>query len=181
MKTVMKRKILLVIAAVLVLSLSVGFASAYFSDHEAAQGAATIKLGGQTDIEEKWDDGIKDVSILNTGETEMVVRVIFYGPDSENAKMSVHVPENSKYWVKHGDYYYYKAVLQPKKQTPFGELTAEVIFKEGTEADLGENYDIVVMQEAAQATYEYVDGKNKVAIPDGWDWIPTMYSAEGGE
>ncbi len=180
MKTVMKRKILLVIAAVLVLSLSVGFASAYFSDHEAAQGAAKVQLGGETEIEENWDKGIKDVSIKNTGETEMVVRVIFYGPDSDNAKMTVHVAKNGN-WVQHGNYYYYKAVLQPGDQTPYEQLTAEVVFKEGTEADLGENYDIVVMQEAAQATYEFVDGKNKVAIPDGWDWIPAMYSNEGGE
>lgn len=177
MKTVMKRKILLVIAAVLVLSLSVGFASAYFSDHEAAQGAAKIKLGGQTEIIEGWDDGIKHVSIKNTGDTEMIVRVAIYGPDGENAKMSVTKGDT---WEKSGEYYYYKAILQPGDQTPMDDLIAKVVFKEGTEADLGDNYDIVVIQDSAQPTYE--GNNNKVAKPAGWDYVPELYgSEEGGE
>lgn len=185
MKTMIKNKILIVIASVLVLSLSVGFASAYFSDHEAAQGAATIQLGGQTEIEEGWKDGIKHVSIKNIGETEVIVRVAIYGPNSEDAKLSVTATGN---WVDGGDgYYYYKEILQPGDPgdaTPLDDLTAKVVFKEG--ADLGDNFDIVVMQESAQPTYEYVEVggtfKNKVVPPAGWDGMPTIYaSEEGGE
>ena len=188
MKTMIKNKILIVIASVLVLSLSVGFASAYFSDHEAAQGAATIQLGGQTEITEGWEDGIKHVSIENIGETEVIVRVAIYGPNTDDAKLTVAATGD---WVDGGDgYYYYKKILQPGKSgkpgdaTPLKDLTAKVVFKQGT--DLGDNFDIVVMQESAQPTYEYVEVddtyKNKVVRPTGWDGMPTIYaSEEGGE
>ena len=182
MKTMMKNKILIVIASVLVLSLSVGFASAYFSDHEAAQGAATIQLGGKTEIDEGWEDGIKHISIKNTGkaadnDTEVIVRVAVYGP----AGMQVTAKVN---WEQQGEYYYYKGILQPGQATPINDLVAKVDNIQNK--DLGDNFDIVVMQESAQPTYEYVevDGKyrNKVVPPTGWENMPTIYaSEEGGE
>ena len=181
MKKVRKQNILFIIAAVLVLSLSVGFASAYFSDHEAAKGAATINLGAKDEIVESWDEGIKHVSIKNNSDkTELVVRVAVYGPNGENAKLSVDAKGD---WEDHGDgYYYYKKILQPGKATPADHLTAKVVFKEGTEADLGDNYDIVVMQDFAQPTYKYVNGQNQVEIPAGWGYIPTIVAnEEGGE
>ena len=180
MKKVMKRKILLVIAAVLVLSLSVGFASAYFSDHEATQGSATIQLGGQSDIVENFDtDGTKHIKIKNTGDatkgdTEVVVRVAIYGPEG----MKVTVGSNWTDKTKIDGYYYYNEILQPSKKTTT-DLAAKVTVPEGM--DLGDNFDIVVMQESAQPTYTYVNGRNKVVSPAGWN-LPDIYaSEEGGE
>lgn len=166
MKTVMKRKILLVIAAVLVLSLSVGFASAYFSDHETANGFATIKLGGQSEIIEDWPDGDKSVSIKNIGETEIVVRVAIYGPDD----MDISATGN---WVPYKGYYYYNGVLQPGESTPVKTLIASV--KDITD-DLGDNFDIVVMQECKQAPY----GKDGKLLPMS-EWFKAAESEEGGE
>ena len=176
MKKVMKRKILLVIAAVLVLSLSVGFASAYFSDYEAAQGSATIQLGGQSDIVENFDqDGTKHVKIKNTGvagkDTEVVVRVAIYGPKG----MNVTVGSNWTDRRAEDGYFYYNGILQPGETTTT-DLAAKVTVPEGT--DLGEDFDIVVMQESAQPTYKYVDGRNQVDVPAGWGYIPTIYASE---
>ena len=167
MKTVMKRNVLFVIAAVLVLSLSVGFASAYFSDYEAANGSATVKLGGKTQIVEDWPDGDKSVQIKNIGETEVVVRVAIYGP----AGMKITTPGNK--WVKQGDYYYYNGVLKPNELTPEKSLIASV--KE-IKDDLGDNFDIVVMQESKQAPYD--DNGNLLPMSE---WFKAAESEEGGE
>ena len=37
--------------------------------------------------------------------------------------------------------------------------------------DLGDEYQIVVVHESAQPTY---DGSNKVKTPEGWDYIPVI-------
>ena len=166
MKTIMKRKILLVIAAVLVLSLSVGFASAYFSDHETASGTATIKLGGQTEIIEDWDQKIKHVSIKNIGETDVVVRVAFYGP----ADMEI---DYGGKWVPLNNYYYYDGVLQPGQSTDFKDLMALI---DKIPKNVGDNFDIVVMQECKQAPYD----ENGQLLPMS-KWFETAESEEGGE
>ena len=159
MKSIMKRKIMFVIAAVLVLSLSVGFAGAYFSDHEAAGGNAKIHLGGQSKITEEVDENSKSVQIENIGDTEIVVRVAIYGPT--NMKI-----EASDEWSKIGDYYYYKKVLKPGdpgEKTTKGSLVASTQFPAGT--DLGDQYQIVVVQECEQARY---DNNNKLLPMDKW-------------
>lgn len=156
MKKVMKRNVLFVIAAVLVLSLSVGFASAYFSDHEAAQGAAVIHMGGQSKIVEDVDENSKSVQIQNTGETEIVVRVAIYGPTEMTIKKSDD-------WVEMNGFYYYKNVLQPGDLTPKGSLVAKTEYPAGT--DLGQEYEIVVVQECEQARY---DENNKLLSMDKW-------------
>ena len=80
MKTVINKKaILLAISFALVLSLSVGTAFAYFSDYATAKGGAAITLGGKTDINEDVNGKIKTISIENTGETDVVVRVKIFG------------------------------------------------------------------------------------------------------
>ena len=167
MKKVIKRKILLVIAAVLVLSLSVGFASAYFSDYEAANGSAAVKLGGKTQIEEKWPEGNKSVAIKNIGETEVVVRVAIYGPTG------MQITKSGK-WVEQDGYYYYNGVLQPNELTS-RDSTLIASVKE-IQADLGDNFDIVVMQESKQAPYD----KNGNLLPMS-EWFKAAESEEGGE
>ena len=172
MKKVMKRNVLFVIAAVLVLSLSVGFASAYFSDHEAAQGAAVIHMGGQSKIVEDVDENSKSVQIQNTGETEIVVRVAIYGPTD----MTI---EKSDDWVEMNGFYYYKKVLNPDPEgqgngdlTEAGSLVAKTVYPAGT--DLGQEYEIVVVQECAQARY---DDNNKLLDMD--QWFKKSNSGEG--
>ena len=82
MKAFNKKSILAVIAAALVLSLSMGLTFAYFSDYEAAKGGATLTLGSQTHIDEEVTDKGKTIVISNTGDTDVVVRVGVYGPST---------------------------------------------------------------------------------------------------
>ncbi|MBQ6583485.1 MAG: hypothetical protein IJH77_06660 [Mogibacterium sp.] len=159
MKAVSRRTILLIIAAVLVLSLSMGLTAAYFSDYEGAKGGAMLHLGEKDEIKEEVDNDQKSVSIANIGETRVIVRVAIYGP----AAMTV---TNSGEWVKSGDFYYYTKVLEPGAETE-GTLIANTgDYPAGT--DLGSQYQIIVVQECKQVTY---DSSNNIVTPDGWATI----------
>ena len=157
MKTVINKKtILLAISFALVLSLSVGMAFAYFSDHTAAKGGASITLGGNTDIHEVVEDNSKTISIENTGETDVVVRVGIYGPST----MTVTDVEGSG-WEYDEDtgFWYYDQVLTPQSST--SEITATV----KAPKDQVEDFDVVVVHESAQVTY---DENGKIKVPEGW-------------
>ena len=167
MKTVNSKR-LLVIALALVLSISIGLTFAYFSDYTAAQGKAVLALGGQTEIEENVDENSKTVSIKNTGETNVVVRVQIIGP----TEMTI---DASSPWVEHDGWYYYKGILKPGEngegEKTSGTLVAKTEFNTDGKTDLGDKYQIVVVQESAQPTY---DDNDYVEKPDGWDWIPEI-------
>ena len=156
MKTVINKKaVLLAISFALVLSLSVGMAFAYFSDYTTAKGGATITLGGQTDIDEEVVDKTKTISIENTGQTDVVVRVKIFGQTT--------IDEVGNGWTLEDDgYWYYNKVLkptEPNKSTT--NIVATAVAPEGQV----DNYDVVVVHESAQVTYG-TDGKIKV--PTGW-------------
>ena len=160
MKTVKKRTILLVIAMMLVLSMTVGLTLAYFSDHTEAKGGAMLALGAKDELHEDVDENSKSVWIENTGETNIVVRVAIYGP----TQMKVNA--NKNLWEENGGYYYYKKILKPGELTEKGSLVADTKFPEGT--DLGPEFEIVVVQECAQAIY---DGSTLLP-PAGWNYVP---------
>lgn len=165
MKTVKSKTILLVITMMLVLSLTVGLTLAYFSDHTAAEGGSALVLGGSTEVREKTGENSKSVWIENTGETNVVVRVAIYGPTG------MEITANSNWEFKDG-FYYYKGILKPGDTTPQGSLEAKVTVPGG---DLGDEYQIVVIQECAQATYELnAGGENVVAAPEAWGYIPAI-------
>ena len=163
MKTVKKRTILLVIAMMLVLSMTLGLTLAYFSDHTEAKGGAMLALGAKDEIHERVDENSKSVWIENTGETNIVVRAAIYGPTQMKVKADTSL------WEENGGYYYYKQILKPGELTKEGSLVADTEFPEGT--DLGPEFEIVVVQECAQAIYG--DG-NIVSKPAGWNHIPTI-------
>lgn len=163
MKTVKNRSILLVIALALVLSLTVGLTLAYFSDHTEAKGGSKLALGGKSEIHEEVDNDKKVVTIENTGETNLVVKVMIVGP----AQMTVDAGDG---WVQFDgdDFYYYNKILAPGESTT--SITANTgDYPAGT--DLGDAYQIVVVHESAQPVY---DSNNKVKKPDGWDNIPDI-------
>ena len=151
MKTVKRSKIyLLVVALVLVLSLTVGLTMAYFSDYTEAKGGVTVALGGETEINEKPNDDNKVISITNTGDTDVIVRVAVYGPTA------IKYSESSD-WAKNGDYVYYTKVL------PAGETTSEITASWDVPTDLGDDYNVIVVQESNQAVY---DKDGNIVKPD---------------
>ena len=156
MKTVINKKIvLLAISFALVLSLSVGMAFAYFSDYTTAKGGATITLGGKTDIKETVVDKTKTISIENTGETDVVVRVKIFGQTT--------IDEIGNGWHLEDDgYWYYDKVLKPtESDKSTTNIVATVVAPEGQV----DNYDVVVVHESAQVTY---DESGNIQVPEGW-------------
>ena len=97
--------------------------------------------------------------------------------------MKVSFEKDSDWDKTQADYYYYKSVLAPGEST--SEIYAEVNIKNPTEqeeaalATLGDQFEIIVVQESAPAVYDennvvmkpvfYVDGVEKT-----WDYIPVI-------
>ena len=162
------RTILLLLGLALALALApaVKTAFAYFTDYEPARGGAVIHLAGQTELHEEVVEGNKTVTIENTGETDMVVRVMVFG---EASRMSIEAGSDWTFSEADNAYYYAK-VLEPGETTESIEVTVK-----GKE---GDNFDIVVVHEGSRVIYETVDGKEQVQKPDGWTGMPVI---KGGE
>ena len=171
------RKLITICAVLIALIASTTAAYAYFTDYEEALGGAQIKLEGQTDIHEKADNEQKTVSIENTGETDVVVRVAAFG-DFINWDETTGSDDN---WMKDGDWWYYKKILKP------GETTSNIVVKIDTDAakEAAHDFDIIVVHESERVTYDGT-AANKVVKPDGWpdsrnDLGIAADNAKGGE
>lgn len=159
-------------AVLLALTIGTSGALAYFSDYETAQGGVTLNLVKTLTIEEGTDPKEKNIVIKNTGgenDADVVVRVSIYGPDGY---MKITVPDN---WVDGDDgWYYYKGVLAPGQDTGTA-INAKICNPDGSDlskkqiAELGEGFEVTVVQEAEIATYKQVNGKNVVQNPEGWN------------
>ena len=167
MRTAKKKTTLTAIALALILSVSVGLTYAYFSDYQSVKGSGTVALGGTTEIHDKYDKAKKTVSIENTGETEVVVRVAVYGPvgrDANGNPIETIVDLGSN-WQKVGEgdnaYYYYTKVLKPGDTTT--DLVAHTEFL--TNEDLGSEANVVVIHESSQVAY---DADGNILTPAGW-------------
>lgn len=154
-----RKNILLVVALVLVLSISAGLTMAYFSDYTAAKGGKPVTLGGETTIEEKQYNDHKDITISNTGDTDVIVRVAVYGPTAITYS-------GSGDWQQSGDYVYYTKVL------PAGQKTSTITATWDVPADLGDDYNVIVTHESEQAVY---DATGSIVKPDStpaWAIVP---------
>ena len=160
MKKISKKTILLVLSVVLILSVSFGTTLAYFSDYKEAKGEAPLALKGSTDITEKIVDNNKNITIKNTGDTVVVVRVGVFGPDG----MEV----SGDNWTPYNGFYYYDLALKPGETAD--TLVASI---EGTEEDLGEDLEIIVVHESETA--KYVNG----TLAPQSQWFVKTESGEG--
>ena len=170
----MKKKGILTITALLLsLMVSIGFAAAYFTDYEAAKGGAVIHLGGQTELTEDVDkDGNKTLQVQNTGQTDMIVRVLIYGDKDRIDSISADG------WNKGDDgAYYYSKVLHPAPagSDQKGDVTSTL--KVNVKTDKGvsdtDDFQIIVVHEGSQAVYDGAGDPGsegqKLKAPDGWD------------
>ena len=154
-----RMKLITVLGLILCLMVSVGFTVAYFTDYENARGGAVVDLSGRTEVEEEFDESNKIVTVKNTGDVDMVVRVRAFGDEDH---MTVNT-ENNADWVKGAgdDWWYYTKVVKAKK----GETSPLRIEVKGpVDPDDPIDFEITVVHEAERVTY---DG-DTVAIPEGW-------------
>lgn len=160
----MKRNKIMVMALSLILCLtvSIGLATAYFTDYEAAKGGAVLHLNGQTEIEEKLDGKNKTISVHNVGETDMVTRVKIIG-DAKHMTVTLGSDWSE---LQSDGWYYYTKVLKCNPGSPAeGDSTSTIkaeITVNGKE-DI-KDFDIIVVHESARVVY---DG-DKVVVPEGW-------------
>lgn len=164
------RKIIASAAAIfLCMVVSVGTAVAYFTDYENGRGGAEVNLSGQTRLIENMQDNNKVISVQNTGETDMIVRVLIFGDES---RMTVKPGSG---WIKGEDgAFYYNKILKAGKDGAAGESTSEIIaevtVKEGEEPT---DFDIMVVNEGSRVVYDGqgdpTSGNQNLKAPDGWD------------
>lgn len=140
--------ILLLVAAVAVLSASVGGALAYFTASERALGQREITIKAPTThVEEKVVSGTKHITVVNDKDSNPVlVRVrAFCGQEYE-----LQYSSESGKWKQQGDYWVYDSILEPDSTTD--ELLVHIKelppAKEG-----GEHFNIVVTEETSQVLY----------------------------
>ncbi|MBQ6583066.1 MAG: hypothetical protein IJH77_04475 [Mogibacterium sp.] len=163
----MSKKKLLITALCLVLAVGVGLAAAYFTDYEDGRGGAILHLSGRSETEEHFDGNNKIVAVKNTGEVDMVVRVLAFGDED-----MMTVDADGTTWIDGGDgAYYYGAILKAGETTP--ELTVSVSGR--VDADDPINFDITVVNESSRVVYtQDAQGNEIVKAPEGWTGFPVI-------
>lgn len=146
----MKTKWLFIIAAItLVIStVAVSPAMAYFTDTTKAEGSFQIKIGeGEPEIHETVTDMTKQITIKNTGEYSIYVRVKAIYPDDCTVAFT---PTDG--WSDKGDgYYYYKNPIAPGETTPSEfPLTLTISRNEESTGD----FNVIIIQEAIKAVLD---------------------------
>ena len=155
-----KNRIITIAALLLSLVVGIGFAFAYFTDYEAARGGAIIHLGGQTELIEQMDGNNKNISVKNTGQTDMIVRVMIFGDQN---KMKITAPDD---WYEADGAYYYKKILHGSADGKSGDSTSTILAEIKVTGDEDvKDFDIIVVQEGSRVVY---DG-TKLAVPKGWN------------
>ena len=145
MKKVWKKKTfgLAATAVVLVGSVSLPNAMAYFTTYVTAKGGYEISVDADSSIEEEVKDMTKHITISNTGENDCYVRVkIFCGSE---IKLSC---SGTKWSKGDDDYWYYKDIV------PAGGKTETLLAKIKLPKDYTENFDVVVIQECTPVLYD---------------------------
>ena len=146
----MKKKniVLAAIAIVLVLSVSMGSAWAYFTTRATAAGALTVEVGFTTTIEEpEFSNWTKHMVITNNEDSkqDVFIRARAYSPSQ------YPVTYSGEGWVDGGDgWWYYTAPVAP------GDAAAELLAKINNVPDTaqeGASFNVTVVHEATPVTY----------------------------
>lgn len=147
----MKKRILYLVAAVTIIlgTTAVKPAVAYFTDTKSTEGRFEVKIGdGKPEIEEDVSEMTKRVTVKNTGDYDIFVRIKAIYP-SEMCTIS-YIPTEG--WENRNDgYFYYNKPLAPGEATPEASpLTIKVERISGTEGD----FNVIILQEATKVLYD---------------------------
>ena len=164
------KKLLPVLALLMVLTAGLGTAWAYFTTYAMAQGGYTIKLGDRTQIEEEFYSWTKRVTVTSDEESEPVyIRVkAFCGSAYE-----LQYIDEAGNWSPGADGYYYYAPA-----VAGGESTSELLVKIGNipeEGKDGDSFNVAVIYESTPVHYD-TEG-NPYA---DWDGLLDTGRTEGG-
>lgn len=149
-----KRFGLAFLAIALCIAAGVGTTFAYYTDSTAAKGSLVYSADQpSTDIYEKVDNAGKDISLKNTSDVPVMVRVKLYFSDA-NADITLQGKENTDWgFVKDSDtatdWIYYNKVLWPGE--PTSVLRAEIKAKAGDE--VLDNFKVNVVSQSVRTIW----------------------------
>lgn len=152
MRNFAKRSAAIVIAITLCLTMCAGTAFAYFTSTAQATGSHDLTLKYSSELTENIENGNKQISMQNTGETDIMVRVqLFFGTGINN-NISVETP-GAEDWTQSGsvgnETWTYTKVLAAGESTSV--LPVNVSAAEGT--DLA-NFEITVIGQTSPVYYD---------------------------
>ena len=148
------RKLLLTMAALTLIGFaSVKPAMAYFTDYALATGYRTIKVHDSefTPPTDSVENMVKTVSLTNTGDFDMYVRVMVICPEGITATM-----QDSPDWELRSDnYYYYNPILKAtdeEKKISTSNLNLKI--SEPTGDLSGKDFNVIIVQEGTKVHYD---------------------------
>lgn len=181
MKNRINKKILWLSAFALVLvgSISIKSAMAYFTTYVTAKGGYELSFDTTTTIgEEEVVNRVKQVQVQNTGANPCYVRVKYF----VGTELFHLVPTQTDGWVEGEDgYWYYTRVLQPKGAKDSGDLTSKLgmqiaaknnakdMFSVDGTYSYAYDFDVVVVQEMVPVQADE-DGNQLEPTSPGVDW-----------
>ncbi len=160
---------LLLLALVLVIGAGVKSTYAYFTTYSTAKGGYVIHMGNETEIEEKALGAKKEISIKNTGDYPVFVRVkVFAG-----SNITVNPSFSSACWEKRTedgkDVYYYLKTLEGHTSTSEtgtvedGLLRFDLEIPKDENVKEGDEVNVVIVYESVPAVFK---GSGTDAVPD---------------
>lgn len=148
------------VAAMLVLGTAAAPSMSYFTTYVEAKGSIPIQIEEVIpEFEEKYEGGIKTITVHNKGEGPCYVRLKAF------AGSEIALAYAGDGWTQESDgYYYYSAVLQP------GDDAAQLMITITHGETLDHSYNVTVVQEAAPIFYDEA-GNVAANGPDyvGWN------------
>lgn len=138
------------VALLLIMSLMVGTAMAYFTTYAVAQGGYSIKLGfSKTEIQETVTDK-KEIRIKNTGDYDCYVRLKALVGDKYKDDLRYSEPGGKGRWTPNADgYYYYSDILKPGESTE--QIDVTFVLPQDTETF--DQFNVIIIQECAKVLY----------------------------
>lgn len=153
----LKKAILPLLALVLVMSLTIPPALAYFTDTTRAKGGYTIRQSATTSIDESFKNWTKSITITNTEGEPVFVRARAFAGETFTLTYS------GRNWEKRDDgWYYYSGQLAAGQSAKVLKITISNI----PDATENASFNVAVVYESTPVQYD-ADGK---AYAD-WDMI----------
>lgn len=165
----MRKKRIIIISIVLMLLALIPVQStlAYFTDRHQYKGEATLDLNWKTEFKEEMKDNDKDLTVKNTGEVDVIVRVKvfcnkelveYFGP-AEEYKDKWNYCEKDGWW-------YYTEIL------PVGATTKDLYVNlKGSDKLPEYEFNIIVVHESARVVYV---SNTQLQKPEGWEYVPEV-------
>lgn len=149
----MKKKIYLAAAAlVLISTIGIGSAMAYFTTYVVADGGVKVSMGSTTTVpEEDVVKGQKVIQIKNEGDYECWVRIkVFAGSEHE----FLYADESGKWTPGADDYYYYKDIVPVDGLTDELKVTITELLEADKDPEVDEAFNVIVVQECTPVLYD---------------------------